>query len=216
MALRHRFDIIEPYGCRPRRPCPSVFVIMLIFVPSSSAPAASSPPSPSDTFWPVASPSSRNSSARPRTSPPPGTSHDGSPHLHLVAPDGLGFGDPAYNLNLVFTLRYTTLRPYTSWANVHSGFSGVAQFPTTFIAAEVEGMYHSACLFALLPGFLIPYSILAGTPGCTYTPRARPTAPFSRSVPAFSEESPGKATRVRAFAAALCHLFAICFDAIYL
>ncbi|KAF8164652.1 hypothetical protein K438DRAFT_2025266 [Mycena galopus ATCC 62051] len=41
-------------------------------------------------------------------------------------------------LQMVWALAVSTLRPYVSWAYVHAGLSRVAQFPTLFIPPEVE------------------------------------------------------------------------------
>ncbi|KAF7372884.1 STE3-domain-containing protein [Mycena sanguinolenta] len=136
----HRFDIIEQYGCRPTT-YSSILAIMLISVPPLILGAGA---------LVFAALALRHFLARRLTflthlsSSPSGLTPSRYIRLILMSSLQMVWALATTLYNLVFTLRYTTLRPYTSWADVHSGFSRVAQFPTIFIPAEVEKMYHAA------------------------------------------------------------------------
>ncbi|KAJ6484209.1 pheromone A receptor-domain-containing protein [Mycena sanguinolenta] len=105
----HHFDIIEQYGGRPTTDL-SVLAIMLISVIPLIlgggalvfvALALQHVLARCLTFL-----AHLSSESSPSGLPLPGTSHDDPPHFHLIAPDGLGFGDHSVQPRLHATLHH--------------------------------------------------------------------------------------------------------------
>ncbi|KAJ7794992.1 putative pheromone receptor [Mycena olivaceomarginata] len=139
MHFGHRFDIIQEYGCRPTTYF-SVASIFLVFLPPIILSVASliiggmHRPSPFHRSPHLLRRTPRRLPFRPDDIAIP------PPHAHVHPRNAL-----VHRRHLVHVMVHhhrVPLRPYTSWAGVHSNFSRIDTYPTLFIPDLVLRTYY--------------------------------------------------------------------------